>query len=142
MPSLPSKLGVVAFVAAVAICQFAVAEEMANGFQFFDPELQSQFAKKLTEARIPHQIRADGAIAYPSQYEERVSAIRLAVLGDSYTPNIHFTDPQIEQRFLDRLRSERIEFGVKVKDSKRWITWSERDDKRVVDIYRSILHPR
>ena len=121
------------------LCGPGTAQSADNGFLFFDSDTQSRFARALTTAGVPFQVRGDGYILYRSFDEGRVSQIRLAVLKDSYTPTYHFYEKHREQLFLDRLAAERIDFGVNLKDGERWIAWPERDDARVESIRRSIL---
>jgi hypothetical protein len=114
---------------------------MDNGFMFFDSDTQARVVSALTKEGVPFEIRSDGYVIYRSQDEARVSRIRLAVLNESYTPNAHFFDQHREELFLARLKSEGIPFDVHVKKGDRWISWSERDDKRAEEIYRSVINP-
>ena len=115
-------------------CQAAAPELAESGFKFFDPDVQMLLVEGLKKEGISYKIRDDGTVLYSPSDESKVSRIRTTVLKQSFKPSVHYEDKTIESRFLERLKSEGILYGIEIKQGKRWITWSEKDDQRIENI--------
>jgi len=112
--------------------------EPESGFEFYDPSLQLLFIEKLNEKGVDFKLHKDGSVLYFSRDELNVSEIRSNLLENSFMPSIHYEDVNLEESFKARLKLEKIQFGIKLKQGKRWITWSEKDNERVERIEESI----
>ena len=71
---------------------------------------------------------------YRPHDDEKIMEIRNAVLEGAFVPSNHYEDKAMEKRFLGRLDAEGIQYGVEIKEGKRWITWAQKDDQRVEKI--------
>lgn len=108
-----------------------------NGFKFFDAHLQTQFINALKKEGIPFRLREDGTVLYSPKDDARVSKARASMLDESFVPSVHYEDQNFEKRFIEKLNSEEIKFGIELREGKRWITWSKQDDQRVEKIFKS-----
>lgn len=139
MRNLIILIAIVLIQMSTAVAQIHPAD---SGFKFFDPNTQALFVEALKKAEISYRVREDGTVLYNSHDEAKVSKIRLSVAKASFVPSTFFTDQRLEARFIEQLDAERIDYGVQVKGGQRWITWAERDDKRVEAIRRAVLDTR
>ena len=102
-----------------------------NGFKFFDAHTQALIVEALKKEGIQFRLREDGTILYSPQDDARVQKIEMEVLHSSFVPSIHYEDESYERRFIEKLNSDHIAFGIENRDGKRWITWSKQDDEHV-----------
>ncbi len=108
-----------------------------DGFKFFDGHTQMIFIEALKNEGISYEVGADGTVLYRPRDEREVNRIRNKILNELFVPSVHYEDKAYEQNFIDRLTSEGIDFGVEVKEGKRWITWSKADNQKVEIILQS-----
>src|SRR4051794_32427137 len=108
----------------------------------FDSPIQES-KKAFTETHAAKGIRfrqsEDGTVIYSAADESKVKEIQYGVLESSFAPSYHFEDERLQTMFVDRLKSQGINYGVQIRDGKKWVTWMQEDDAKVQPIREEMV---
>jgi hypothetical protein len=117
----------------------AGSQAFDSGFRFNDQADQVLFVEAVRKEGIPFDVRNDGTLVYSCRDEERVSKVRALFLEENFVPSAFFPDPGVESRVTAALDSAKIPWGVRIREGRRYITWSKADAERADAVVNSVI---
>ena len=117
----------------------ARSQAFDSGFRFNNYADQVLFVEAVRKEGMPFGVRDDGTLVYSSRDEERVSRARARFLEENFVPSSFFPDPAVESRVTAALDSAKIPWGVRIREGRRYITWSKADAERADAVVNSVI---